>query len=87
MTVAAIILSASPEAALAIADGLPGVRRIADAAWSGGAMPLVVVAHDPEGAVAAALAGAPVTLAEPRRPREGRLARWRGASTSRGTRS
>ena len=28
-------------------------------------MPIVVVALDPDGAVAAALAGAPVTLAEP----------------------
>jgi CTP:molybdopterin cytidylyltransferase MocA len=65
MTVAAVILSASPEGAVADADGLPSVRRIADAAWSGGAVPIVVVAADPEGAVATALAGAPVTLAEP----------------------
>src|SRR4051812_21095762 len=65
MTVAAIILSATPEAALADADGLPSVRRIADTAWSGGATPVVVVSADPEGSVAAALAGAPVTLAEP----------------------
>jgi CTP:molybdopterin cytidylyltransferase MocA len=50
---------------LADADGLPAVRRIADVAWSGGATPIVVVAHDPDGAVAAALAGSPVTLAEP----------------------
>jgi CTP:molybdopterin cytidylyltransferase MocA len=65
VTVAAIILAASPESALADADGLPSVRRIADVAWSGGATPIVVVAHDPDGAVAAALAGSPVTLAEP----------------------
>jgi CTP:molybdopterin cytidylyltransferase MocA len=65
VTVAAIILAASPESALADADGMPSVRRIADVAWSGGAVPIVVVAHDPEGAVALALAGAPVTLAEP----------------------
>ena len=65
MTVAAIILAASPKSALADADGMPSVRRIADVAWSGGATPIVVVAHDPDGAVAAALAGAPVTLAEP----------------------
>jgi CTP:molybdopterin cytidylyltransferase MocA len=65
VTVAAIILSASPEGAVADADGLPGVRRIADAAWSGGAVPIVVVSFDPSGAVAQALAGAPVTLAEP----------------------
>jgi CTP:molybdopterin cytidylyltransferase MocA len=65
MTVAAIILAASPESALADADGLPSVRRIADVAWSGGATPIVVVSFDPDGAVAAALAGSPVTLAEP----------------------
>ena len=65
MTVAAIILAVNPESALADADGLPSVRRIADVAWSGGAVPIIVVAHDPSGAVAAALAGAPVTLAEP----------------------
>lgn len=65
MTVAAVILSASPEGALADADGLPSVRRIADVAWSGGAVPIVVVSFDPSGAVAVALAGAPVTLAEP----------------------
>jgi CTP:molybdopterin cytidylyltransferase MocA len=65
VTVAAIILSASPEGAIADADGLPSVRRIADVAWSGGAVPIVVVSADPQGAVATALAGAPVTLAEP----------------------
>lgn len=65
MTVAAVILAASPGSALADADGLPSVRRIADLAWAGGATPIVVVSFDPDGAVAAALAGAPVTLAEP----------------------
>ena len=65
MTVAAVILASSTESALADADGLPAVRRIADVAWSGGATPIVVVAHDPHGGVAAALAGSPVTLAEP----------------------
>ena len=65
MTVAAVILAATPDAALADADGMPAVRRIADVAWSGGAVPIVVLAHDPDGAVAQALTGAPVTLAEP----------------------
>jgi CTP:molybdopterin cytidylyltransferase MocA len=69
VTVAAVILAASPDSALADADGLPSVRRIADAAWSGGAVPVVVVSLDPDGRVAAALSGAPVTLAEPA-PRE-----------------
>jgi hypothetical protein len=65
VTVAAVILAASPASALADADGLPRVRRIVDTAWAGGAVPIVVVSFDPDGAVAAALAGAPVTLAEP----------------------
>src|SRR4029079_13801605 len=70
MTVAAVILAASPESPLGAADGVPSVRRVADAACSGAATPVVVVSHDPDGAVAAALAGAPVTLAEPA-PAEG----------------
>jgi CTP:molybdopterin cytidylyltransferase MocA len=65
VTVAAVILAASPESALADADGMPAVRRIADAAWAGGATPIVVVSFDPDGAVASALTGSPVTLAEP----------------------
>lgn len=65
MTVAAVILSASADGAVADADGLPSVRRIADAAWSGGAVPIVVVSSDASGDVATALTGAPVTLAEP----------------------
>lgn len=65
MTVAAVILAATAESALEDADGQPRVRRIVDAAWSGGAIPIIVVAPDPDGRVAGALAGAPVTLAEP----------------------
>jgi len=65
VTVAAIILAASPESALADAEGAPRVRRLSDAAWAGGAFPIVVVAPDPNGTVAPVLAGAPVTLAEP----------------------
>jgi len=68
VTVAAVILAASAESALADADGLTSVRRIADAAWSGGATPIVVVASDPDGQVAASLAGAAVILAEPAPP-------------------
>ena len=70
MTVAAIVLAASPESALADADGMPSARRIADVAWSGGAVPIILVAADPDGTVAAAMAGAPVTLAQPA-PAEG----------------
>jgi CTP:molybdopterin cytidylyltransferase MocA len=65
MTVAAVILAASPASALADADGTPAVRRIADAAWAGGATPIVVCSFDPDGAVAAALANAEVTLVDP----------------------
>lgn len=57
MTVAAVILSASSEGALTDTLGQPRVRRLADLAWSGGALPIIVVAPDPDGAVAAALAG------------------------------
>ena len=53
MTVAAVILAASPDSALADADGQPAARRIAEAAWSGGAIPVVLVSFDPEGRVAA----------------------------------
>ena len=65
MTVAAVVLAATPESALEDADGLPRVRRIVDSAWSGGAVPIIVVSFDPDGAVAAALAGSEATLAEP----------------------
>ena len=71
MTVAAVILAASPQSALADVEGQSSVRRIADAAWSGGAIPIIVVSFDPEGAVAASLAGAAVTLAEPVPPPKG----------------
>ncbi len=57
MTVAAVILSASPASSLADTLGQPRVRRLADLAWSGGALPILVVSPDPDGAVAAALAG------------------------------
>jgi CTP:molybdopterin cytidylyltransferase MocA len=71
VTVAAVILAAQPESALADADGVPTARRLADVAWSGGATPIVVVSFDPAGVVASALAGAPVTLAEPAPPAGG----------------
>ena len=85
MTVAAIILAARPDWAVADADGLPAVRRIADAAWSGGATPIVVVSFDPEGSVAAALTGSPVTLAEPAPTEGGPVAQIRrGVEVARG---
>lgn len=65
MTVAAVILCPSAERALADTAGRPAVRRMVESAWAGGATPIVVVAPDPEGGVAAALAGSPAILAEP----------------------
>jgi CTP:molybdopterin cytidylyltransferase MocA len=64
LTVAAVILAGTPSSALADADGTAAVRRIADSAWAGGATPVVVVAHDPDGTVAAALAAGEVTILE-----------------------
>lgn len=65
MTVAAVVLYARVEGAIADAAGRAAVRRIVESAWAGGATPIVVVSSDPEGAVAAALAGSPAVLAEP----------------------
>ncbi len=65
MTVAAVILSATSEGALADTLGQPRVRRLADLAWSGGALPIVVVAADPDGAVAAALIGSEAVYGSP----------------------
>ena len=70
MTVAAVILAGDPDSALRDVEGTPGARRLVDTAWAGGATPIVVVAADPDGAVAAALAGSPAVLAAP--PAEGR---------------
>jgi CTP:molybdopterin cytidylyltransferase MocA len=74
MTVAAVILAASPASALVHADGTPGVRRLVDVAWSGGATPVVVCSFDPEGTIAAVLANAEVTLVDPVDPAGGPVA-------------
>lgn len=65
MTVAAVLLFATPEGALFDADGRPAARRMVEAAWAGGATPIIVVAADPDGFLATALAGSPAVLAEP----------------------
>jgi CTP:molybdopterin cytidylyltransferase MocA len=65
VTVAAVILFASIEGALTDAAGRPAARRTVESAWAGGATPIVVVAPDVDGHVAAALAGSPAVLAEP----------------------
>ena len=65
VTVAAVILFARPEGALADAAGRSAARRVVESAWAGGATPIVIVSFDPDGAVAATLAGSPAVLAEP----------------------
>jgi CTP:molybdopterin cytidylyltransferase MocA len=65
MTVAAVILSSTTDGALADTLGQPRVRRLVDIAWSGGALPIVVVAPDPNGAVAATLAGTEAVYGAP----------------------
>ena len=66
MTVAAVIVAGS-DMALADASGRPAVRRIVDVAWAGGALPIVVVADDPDGELSRALGGSPATrIAAPR---------------------
>src|SRR5690349_1668360 len=65
VTVAAVILAASPESALGDVEGTPRVRRLADVAWAGGAVPVIVVAPAADGRVEAALAGAPATWLSP----------------------
>jgi CTP:molybdopterin cytidylyltransferase MocA len=65
MTVAAVILSSSPEGSLADTLGQPRVRRLADLAWSGGALPILVVSPDPDGAVQAALVGSEAIYGSP----------------------
>lgn len=61
MTVAAVIVARAGEA-LIDAVGRPAVRRIVDVAWAGGALPIIVVADDPDGEVTRTLAGSPATL-------------------------
>lgn len=71
MTVAAVILFARIEGALADTAGRSAVRRVVESAWAGGATPVVVVSADEGGKVATALAGSPAVLAEPAPPEAG----------------
>jgi CTP:molybdopterin cytidylyltransferase MocA len=67
MTVGAVVVSARIEEALADASGRIAVRRIVDAAWAGGALPIIVVSvDDAEGGVTSALEGSPATRIDPR---------------------
>ena len=65
MTVAAVILSATTDGALADTLGQPRVRRLVDIAWAGSALPVVVVAPDPDGTVAASLRDTEATYGDP----------------------
>ncbi len=65
MTVAAIILVPDMAVALSDADGEPAIRRVVHSAWSGGAMPVVVVSGEPPGALAQLVADLPATLTRP----------------------
>jgi CTP:molybdopterin cytidylyltransferase MocA len=83
VTVAAVILSATAEGALAETQGQPRVRRLADLAWSGGALPIVVVSPDPAGDVVAALAGSEATYGTPALPESGPVGQMiRGCETA-----
>ncbi len=59
------MLFRAAETALADTAGRPAVRRMVEAAWAGGATPIVVVTADEGGQVASALTGSPAVLAEP----------------------
>lgn len=66
MTVGAVVVSAGIEEALADAGGRIAVRRIVDAAWAGGALPIIVVSmDDAHGRVTSALEGSPARRIEP----------------------
>jgi CTP:molybdopterin cytidylyltransferase MocA len=71
MTVAAVILSATTDGALTDTLGQPRVRRLVDLAWSGGALPVMVLSPDPEGTVAAALVGSEAVYGSPAPPEAG----------------
>jgi CTP:molybdopterin cytidylyltransferase MocA len=83
MTVAAVVLVPEPPAALAPADGEPALRRLAQAAWSGGALPTVVVAPEAGEDLRRAVADLAVTLIGPG-PAEPRGITWfvRGMRTA-----
>lgn len=84
MTVAAVILSSTTEGALADTLGQPRVRRLVDIAWSGGALPVVVVAPDPDGAVGSTLVGTEAVYGSPAPPEAGPAGQMvRGAELAR----
>lgn len=75
MTVAAIVLGSGRGSAMHDAAGRPACRRIADAAWAGGAVPIVVAPSGDRDTVASALAGCSAVVAPAGPVTVGRLAR------------
>ncbi|HWH37185.1 MAG TPA: NTP transferase domain-containing protein [Candidatus Limnocylindrales bacterium] len=75
MTVAAVMLFETPEGALADTAGRAAARRMVEAAWAGGATPIVVLSRDPGGEITQVLAGSPALLAEPAPPDAGAVGR------------
>ena len=71
MTVAAVILVPDNGLALVDADGEPAIRRIVQSAWSGGAIPIVIVGRGldespgPTDGIRVAIADLQATLSEP----------------------
>jgi CTP:molybdopterin cytidylyltransferase MocA len=62
-------MSATAENALADTLGQARVRRLVDIAWSGGALPVIVLAPDPDGSVAPSILGTEAIFGPPA-PRE-----------------
>lgn len=84
MTVGAVILSATTEGALADTLGQARVRRLVDIAWAGGALPVIVLAPDPAGSVAASILGTEAAFALPAPPEAGPVGQMvRGAEVAR----
>jgi CTP:molybdopterin cytidylyltransferase MocA len=83
MTVAAVIIVPEMAAGLATADGEPALRRVAQAAWSGGAIPIVTVTPEPPEQLAGTVPDVAVTFARPG-PHEPRGIAWfvRGLRTA-----
>lgn len=65
MTVAAIVIVPDVAAGMAHVDGEPVIRRLAQSAWAGGAMPIVVVCPATDSAFEQLMAGLQATIAHP----------------------
>jgi CTP:molybdopterin cytidylyltransferase MocA len=78
LTVAAVIVVPDPAVAVSDADGVSAIRRLVQAAWAGGALPIIVVTHggDEGSRVGTELAGLAATLVQPADVAPG--ARWFG---------